>query len=61
MENVEYVSFAIVVIGDGHVEVAQHWEADAAQKPDYIADMVVAFSNKHGIPIQRVIVREINS
>ena len=61
MENVEYVSFAIVVIGDGHVEVAQYWEADAARKPDYIADMVVAFSNKHGTAIERVIVREINS
>ena len=61
MENVEYVSFAIVVIGDGHAEVAQYWEADAAQKPDYIADMVVAFSNKHGTAIERVIVREINS
>ena len=61
MENVEYVSFAIVVIGDDHVEVAQYWEADAARKPDYIADMVVAFSNKHGTAIERVIVREIDS
>ena len=61
MENVEYVSFVIVVIGDDHVEVAQYWEADAAQKPDYIADAVVAFSNKHGTAIERVIVREIDS
>ena len=61
MENVENVSFVIVVIGADRVEVAQYWEADAARKPDYIADMVVAFSNKHGTAIQRVIVREIDS
>ena len=59
MEN-EYVSFVIVVIGGDHVEVSQHWEAEAAQKPDYIADAVVAFSNKHGIAIERVIVRPID-
>ena len=58
MEN---ISFVIVVIGGGHVEVTQYWEADAAQKPDYIADAVVAFSNRHGTAIERVIVREINS
>ena len=61
MENVEHVSFVIVVIADDRVEVAQYWEADAAQKPDYIADAVVAFSNKHGTAIERVIVREIDS
>ena len=58
MEN---VSFVIVVIGAEYVEVFQYWEADAAQKPDYIADAVVAFSNKHGTAIERVIVREIDS
>ena len=61
MENVEHVSFVIVVIGADHVEATQYWEADAAQKPDYIADAVVAFSNRHGTAIERVIVREINS
>ena len=61
MENVKHISFVIVVIGDDRVEVAQYWEADAAQKPDYIADAVVAFSNKHGTAIERVIVREIDS
>ena len=62
MENVPFViSFVIVIVGADHVEVAQYWEADAARKPDYIADMIVAFSNKHGTAIERVIVREINS
>jgi len=67
MSQVKFVSFVIVVIGPGRdevgttVETAQHWEADEAQKPDYIADAIVAFSNKHGTVIDHVIVREINS
>ena len=61
MENVENVSFVIVVIGADHVEVAQYWEAEPSRKLDYIADAVVAFSNKHGTAIERVIVREIDS
>ena len=61
MENVENVSFVIVVIGDDRVEVAQYWEAELSRKLDYIADAVVAFSNKHGVAIDRVIVREIDS
>lgn len=59
MEN---VSFVIVVIGaDDRVEVSQYWEAAAFRKFDYIADAVVTFSNKHGVAIDRVIVRPINS
>ena len=61
MENVEHVSFVVVIIGDDHVEVFQYWEAELSQKFDYIADAVVAFSNKHGVAIDRVIVRPINS
>lgn len=67
MSGIKYVSFVIAVVGpdrDGTgttVETAQYWEADAAQKPDYIADAIVAFSNKHGTAIDHVIVREINS
>ena len=61
MENVEQVSFVIVIIGGDHVEVSQYWEAVASQKYDYIADAVVAFCNKHGVAIERVIVRPINS
>ena len=60
MENF-YVSFVIVVIGADHVEAFQYWEAEASQKFGYIADAVVAFSNKHGVAIERVIVRPINS
>ena len=60
MENLETVSFVIVVIGDAYVEASQYWEADAFRKFDYIADAVVAFSNKHGTAIDRVIVRPIN-
>ena len=65
MSEIKYVSFVIVVIGpdrDGTgptVETAQYWEADAAQKPNCIADAIVAFLNKRG-PIEYVIVREIN-
>lgn len=58
MEN-EYVSFVIVIVGDDRVEVTQYWEAAASQKFDYIADAVVAFCNKHGVAIDRVIVRPI--
>ena len=67
MSQIKFVSFVIVVIGPGRdeagttVETAQYWEADEAQKPDYIADAIVAYSNKHGTPIEHVIVREINS
>ena len=61
MENVERVSFVIVIIGEERVEVTQYWETAAFRKFDYIADAVVAFSNKHGVAIDRVIVRPINS
>lgn len=62
MENAEKnVSFVIVVIGDAHVEASQYWEAEASKRFDYIADAVVAFSNKHGVVIDRVIVRPIHS
>lgn len=67
MSEINFVSFVIVVVGpdrDGTgmtVETAQHWEADAAQKPDCIADAIVAYLNKHGTTIDHVIVREINS
>ena len=61
MANIEYVSFVIVVIGADHVEATQYWEAEASQKFDYVADAVVAFCNKHGVAIDRVIVRLINS
>lgn len=67
MSGTKLVSFVIVVVGpdrDGTgvtVETAQHWEADAAQKPDYIADAIVSYSDKHGTAIDRVLVREINS
>ena len=61
MENSETVSFVIVVIGDDRVEASQYWEADAFRKFDYIADAVVAFSNKHGVAIDRVLIRPINS
>lgn len=62
MENAEKnVSFVIVVIGDGHVEASQYWKAEASKRFDYIADAVVAFSNKHGVVIDRVIVRPIHS
>lgn len=66
MSEINFVSFVIVIVGpdrDGTgmtVETAQYWEADAAQKPDYIADAIVAYSNKHGTAIDHVIVREIN-
>ena len=56
----ETISFVIVVIGGAHVEVAQYWEAEAAQKCEYIASAVVAFCNKHGAAIERVIVRPID-
>lgn len=60
MEN-EHISFVIVVIGaDDRVEVSQYWEAAAVRKYDYIADAVVAFSNTHGVAINRVIVRPID-
>lgn len=67
MSEIKYVSFVIVVVGPDRegtgttVETSQYWEADAAQKPDYIADAIVAYSNKHGTAIDRVIVRGINS
>ena len=61
MENIEHVSFVIVVIGADHVEATQYWEAEASRRWDYVADAVVAFSNKHGVGIDRVIVRPINS
>ena len=59
--GIEYVSFVIVVIGADHIEVAQYWEAEASRMGDYIADAVVAFCNKHGVAIDRVIVRPIDS
>ena len=58
MEN---VSFVIVVIGADHVEATQYWEAEASRKLDLIADAVVAFCNKHGVAIDRVTVRPIDS
>ena len=67
MSEIKYVSFVIVVVGPGRdevgttVEAAQYWAADEAQKPDYIADAIVAYSNKYGTVIDHVIVREINS
>jgi len=67
MSEIKYVSFVIVVVGPGRdgtgttVETAQYWEADEAQKPDYIADAIVAYSNKYGTVIDHVIVREINN
>ena len=61
MENVKRVSFVIVVIGDDRVEATQYWEAEASQKLDYIADAVVAFSDKYGVAIEGVIVRPINA
>ena len=61
MENIEHVSFVIVVIGGAHVEATQHWEAEESRKWDLIADAVVAFSNKHGAEIARVIIRPIDS
>ena len=67
MSEIKHVSFVIVVVGpdrDGTgtaVEASQYWDADAARQPDCIADAVVAYSNKHGTAIDRVIVREINS
>ena len=57
----KHISFVIVVIGGDHVEATQYWEAEPSQKLEYIADAVVAFSNKHGVAIDRVIVRPINS
>ena len=61
MENFETVSFVIVVIGADHVEATQYWEAEASRMWDYIADAVAAFSNKHGVVIERVLTRPINS
>ena len=62
MENVEHVSFVVVVIGaDDRVEATQYWEAEDFRKGDYIADAVVAFSNKHGVAIERVIIRPIDA
>lgn len=58
MEN---ISFVIVVIGDGFIEATQYWEAEASRRYDYIADAVVAFSNKYGAAIERVITRQIDS
>ena len=61
MENIEHVSFVVVVIGADHVEATQHWEVEAPRRGDLIADAVVAFCNKHGVEIERVIVRPIDS
>ena len=61
MENIEHVSFVIVIVGAEHVEATQYWEAEASKREGYIADAVVAFSNKHGVAIERVIVRPIDS
>ena len=61
VENIKNVSFVVVVIGADRVEVAQYREAEASRMRDYIADAVVAFCNKHGTAIDRVIVRPINS
>ena len=60
MENF-YVSFVIVVVGADHVEATQHWEVEAPRRGDLIADAVVAFCDKHGAVIDRVIVRPIDS
>ena len=61
MENIEHVSFVIVVIGADHIEATQYWEVEAFRKFDYVADTVAAFCDKHGVAIDRVIVRPINS
>ena len=61
MENIEHISFVIVVIGADHIEATQHWEVEAFRRGDLIADAVVAFRNKHGVEIERVIVRPIDS
>ena len=59
MENIEHVSFVIVVIGvDGQVEATQYWEAEEFKREEYIADAIVTYSNRHGA-IKRVIVRPI--
>ena len=67
MSEIKYVSFVIVIVGPGRdgtgttVETSQYWEADAAKKPDCIADAIVSYSNKHGTAIEHVLVREIDS
>ena len=61
MENIEHVSFVVVIIGAGHVETTPYWEAEASRRGDLIADAVVAFCDKHGVVIDRVIVRPIDS
>ena len=61
MENVERVSFVVVVIGADRIETAQHWEVEAFLRGDLIADAVMEFSNKHGVEVERVVVRPIAS
>ena len=62
MENAENknISFVVVVIGADHVEATPYWEAEASRRFEYVADAVAAFCNKHGVAIDRVIVRPIN-
>ena len=55
------VSFVVVIIGGACVEATQYWEAEESRKFDYIADAIVAFSNKHGVAIDRVLIRPIDS
>ena len=57
MEN---ISFVIVVIGGDRVEATTYWEAEVSRKFDYIADAVVAF-HKHGVAVDRVIVRRLDA
>lgn len=61
MENLEHVSFVVVVIGEERVEATQYWELEASLTGDRIADAIVAFSNKHGVAIRQVIIRPINN
>ena len=63
MENIENknTSFVVVVIGAEHVEATPYWEAEASRRWDLIADAVVAFCDKHGVGIDRVTVRTIDS
>ena len=58
MEN---ISFVVVIVGGDNIEVYQYWEAPAPKLCEYVADAVVAFCNKHGVAIDRTIVRSIDS
>ena len=56
----ERISFVVVVVGGDCIEVCQCWEAEASRKCDFIADAVAAFCSKHGVVIDRVLIRPIN-